>query len=87
MTIGRWSLIVHGSFFYFSYPTPSKAAKPPKPIPYRKQVPKKPGNILLAQVYLVAVLLQVMMLMMLLMMMMIRSISIAMVAIMISLCC
>ena len=55
-------------------------------VPTRKQAPKTPGNILLAQVYLVAVLLQVMMLMML-MMMMIRSISIAMVAIMISLCC
>ena len=35
LTICCWSLNIEGSSFLFSHPTPSEAAKPPKPIPFR----------------------------------------------------
>ena len=35
LTIRCWSLNVDGSSFLPSHPTPSEAAKPPKPIPFR----------------------------------------------------
>ena len=37
LTIRCWSLNVEGSSFLLSHPTPSEAAKPPKPIPFRVQ--------------------------------------------------
>ena len=35
LTIRCWSLNVEGFSFLLSHPTPSEAAKPPKPIPFR----------------------------------------------------
>ena len=35
LTIRCWSLNVDGSSFLLSHPTPSEAAKPPKPIPFQ----------------------------------------------------
>ena len=35
LTICCWSLNIEGSSFLLSHPTPSEAAKPPKPIPFR----------------------------------------------------